>query len=242
MQIFGLQRRINDYPEEPLLAILPGVALQELWQIVGVAEKALIGVSAMVVVTALMGMMVMIFASLNERRREIAIWRAMGARPATILGLLVLEAMRAAAAAAGFRKITWDDLIPLGVPYSEIIGDGEVDETNDVWKPEFDENATKLNTALNGTPVKLPGSITPLELGAEGVTSFVLVPYVGACIHVPPPPPNQLVFVTTATPWPSDNLWDAVWVSGLLSAKLQSTEIAEIGYQIEAERIEIYEW
>ena len=80
LQIFGLQRDINEYPEEPLLAILPGVALQELWQIVGVAETALIGVSAMVVITALLGMMAMIFSSLNERRREMAIWRAMGAR------------------------------------------------------------------------------------------------------------------------------------------------------------------
>lgn len=93
LQIFGLQRWINDYSEEPLLAVLPGVALGELWQIVGVAETALIGVSAMVVVTALLGMVAMIFSSLNERRREMAIWRAMGARPATILGLLVLEAM-----------------------------------------------------------------------------------------------------------------------------------------------------
>lgn len=103
LQIFGLQRAINDYPQEPLLAVLPGVALQELWQIVGVAETALIGVSAMVVVTALLGMVAMIFSSLNERRREMAIWRAMGARPATILGLLVLEAavMAAVGAALG---------------------------------------------------------------------------------------------------------------------------------------------
>lgn len=100
LQIFGLQREINEYREEPLLAILPGVALQELWQIVGVAETALIGVSAMVVVTALLGMMAMIFSSLNERRREMAIWRAMGARPGVILGLLVLEAMLMAAAGA----------------------------------------------------------------------------------------------------------------------------------------------
>lgn len=100
LQIFGLQRWINEYREEPLLAILPGVALQELWQIVGVAETALIGVSAMVVVTALLGLVAMIFSSLNERRREMAIWRAMGARPAVILGLLVLEAMLMAAAGA----------------------------------------------------------------------------------------------------------------------------------------------
>lgn len=146
------------------------------------------------------------------------------------------------AQAAPFREITWDDLIPPGVPYSEIVGEGEKDEQNDIWNPIFDENATKLNTALDGVSVKLPGYIIPLDTGAEGVTSFVLVPYVGACIHVPPPPPNQLVFVTTATPWPSDSLWDAIWVYGRLSARLQSTEIAETGYQIAAENIEIYEW
>ncbi|MEL6598036.1 MAG: ABC transporter permease [Pseudomonadota bacterium] len=92
LQVFQLQRAINDYRAEPLMAILPGVALQELWQIVGVAETALIGVSGMVVVTALIGMMATIFSSLNERRREMAILRAVGARPGTILTLLVLEA------------------------------------------------------------------------------------------------------------------------------------------------------
>ncbi|MEO9516985.1 MAG: ABC transporter permease [Paracoccaceae bacterium] len=93
LQVFTLQRAINEYTEEPLLAILPGVALQELWGIVGIAETALLAVSAMVVVTALIGMMATIFSSLNERRREMAIFRAMGARPFTILSMLVLEAM-----------------------------------------------------------------------------------------------------------------------------------------------------
>ncbi len=103
LQIFALQRAINDFPEEPLLAILPGVALQELWGIVGVAETALTGVSAMVVVTALLGMVAMIFSGLNERRREMAILRTVGARPLTIVGLLMLEAglMGALSAALG---------------------------------------------------------------------------------------------------------------------------------------------
>ena len=100
LQTFALQRAINEYPEEPLLAVLPGVALQELWAIVGVAETALLAVSAMVVVTALIGMMATIFSSLNERRREMAIFRAMGARPRTIMGLLVLEAVLTAAVGA----------------------------------------------------------------------------------------------------------------------------------------------
>lgn len=100
LQIFALQRAINEYKEEPLLAILPGVALQELWGIVGIAETALLVVSAMVVVTALIGLMATIFSSLSERRREMAIFRAMGARPRTILRLLVLEAMLSAAIGA----------------------------------------------------------------------------------------------------------------------------------------------
>ena len=89
---FKLQRFVNEYPEEPLSAILPGAALQELWSLVGTAETALTVISAMVVVTALLGMATMILATLNERRREMAILRSVGARPATILGLLVAEA------------------------------------------------------------------------------------------------------------------------------------------------------
>lgn len=93
MQIFRVQRAINQYREEPVMAVIPGVALAELWQIVGLAETALIAVSAMVVVTALIGLAAMIFSSLEERRREMAILRAVGARPRTVLGLLTLEAV-----------------------------------------------------------------------------------------------------------------------------------------------------
>ena len=93
LQIFSIQRAINQYPQEPLLAIIPGIALQELWSIVGIAETALIGVSAMVVVTALLGMAAMLLSGLSARRREMAILRAMGAGPTTILGLLMLESL-----------------------------------------------------------------------------------------------------------------------------------------------------
>jgi putative ABC transport system permease protein len=89
---FKLQRAINEYREEPLSAILPGAALQELWGLVGTAETALKAVSAMVVATALLGMVTMILTTLNERRREMAILRSVGARPRTILGLLMAEA------------------------------------------------------------------------------------------------------------------------------------------------------
>lgn len=89
---FRLQRAINEYPHEPLSAVMPGVALQELWDLVSVAETALTAVSIMVVATALLGMVVMILTTLNERRREMAILRSVGARPSTVLGLLTAEA------------------------------------------------------------------------------------------------------------------------------------------------------
>lgn len=127
LQVFGLQRLINEYPQEPLLAILPGVALQELWQIVGIAETALIAVSAMVVVTALIGMMATIFSSLNERRREMAIFRAMGARPRVIVGLLVLEAVLMAALGAALGLV----LLYAGL----FIGQPLVDSAFGLWLP-----------------------------------------------------------------------------------------------------------
>lgn len=89
---FKLQRAINDYAQEPLSAVMPGAALQELWGLVGTAETALSVVSAMVVATALLGMVTMILSTLSERRREMAILRSVGARPGTILGLLATEA------------------------------------------------------------------------------------------------------------------------------------------------------
>ena len=98
---FSLQREINEFRGEPLLAILPGVALQELWSLMGTAEKALFVVSLFVVLTGLIGMLTAILTSLNERRREMAILRSVGARPWHIGSLLVLEAFSLAAAGVG---------------------------------------------------------------------------------------------------------------------------------------------
>jgi len=89
--VFGTQRWINNYTEEPLLAILPGVALQELWSLVRVAEKALLMVSLFVIAAAFVGMVAVSLAGLTERRREIAILRATGAGFRNIFGLLFME-------------------------------------------------------------------------------------------------------------------------------------------------------
>ncbi|MAF33486.1 MAG: ABC transporter permease [Desulfobacterales bacterium] len=89
--VFSVQRFVNEYPQEPLLAILPGVALQELWDLIGVAENALFAVSGFVVVVGLSGMLIALMTSLNERRREMAILRSVGARPLHVFSLIVGE-------------------------------------------------------------------------------------------------------------------------------------------------------
>jgi putative ABC transport system permease protein len=101
--IFDMQRSINEYRREALSAIPPGIALQELWDLMGPAETSLSVVSGFVVVSGLLGMMLMLLASLGERRRELAILRSVGAGPAHILALVISEAtiLTASGVAAG---------------------------------------------------------------------------------------------------------------------------------------------
>jgi len=96
--VFGLQRRVNDYRQEALSAVLPGIALQQLWRITGLAEQILRVVAGLVVLSGLLGMLTVLLTTLNERRREMAILRANGARPLHIAGLLIFEAALLAAA------------------------------------------------------------------------------------------------------------------------------------------------
>lgn len=147
-----------------------------------------------------------------------------------------------AAFARTIKEIMWEDLIPPGIAYSEIIGEGELDEANDTWNPIYDANATKLNDDLNGAYIKMPGYIIPFDVSADGVRDFMLVPYVGACIHTPPPPANQLVMVNSLKPWPNDKLWDAVWVTGTMRTQLQSTDLGQTGYAIQADAMDTYVW
>ena len=91
--IFNIQRAINNYKSEPLLAILPGITLLELWRIVEVLEKILFVIALFVIFSSLLGMLAILLSSLNERRREIAVLRSVGASPAIIFMLLILESI-----------------------------------------------------------------------------------------------------------------------------------------------------
>lgn len=98
--LLAFQRFVNEYPEEPLLAAVPGVVLQRLWELVAVAELALFAVSALVVLAGLVGMLTMLLASVAERRREMAVLRAVGAGRGLVFALLVTEAAVLAGCAA----------------------------------------------------------------------------------------------------------------------------------------------
>jgi hypothetical protein len=98
-----------------------------------------------------------------------------------------------------------------------------------------------LVESLNGKYVKIPGFVVPLEGNAEVTTEFLLVPYFGACIHVPPPPSNQIVHVKLAQGVPIDNLYDAIWVTGKLSTQGWKGDIASVGYSLEGESVTAFE-
>lgn len=100
--------------------------------------------------------------------------------------------------------------------------------------------STGMRTDWNGRTVRLSGFVVPIDYRGTGLTAFILVPYVGACVHVPPPPANQLVFVTTGTPYESSGMFEAVTVTGMFGTASTSTQLAEIGYALSADAITPY--
>ena len=103
--VFGVQRFVADYPQEALMAVLPGVALDQLWDVVGAGEKALLALSALVAVVSFAGLVAVILAGLNERRRELAVLRAIGAGPRQVLMLLLAEGSLVALLGVGIGAI-----------------------------------------------------------------------------------------------------------------------------------------
>ena len=102
--------------------------------------------------------------------------------------------------------------------------------------------STKTVAAMNGKDIRLGGYPVPLESDAKGnSTLFFLVPYPGACIHVPPPPSNQIVHVTSHVGVKLDELYQPYWIEGALQVKPSSSELADAGYQMDAQKIYVYE-
>jgi hypothetical protein len=154
----------------------------------------------------------------------------------------------AAKGRVALRELRWEELVPADWDPRSIFKDidlgmlndadpramAALDKLREVW------NNAPANPALNGTRIRIPGFIVPLEHRRDEVTEFLLVPYFGACIHSPPPPSNQIIHVIPATPLKNAKTMDAVWVNGTLEVGAKSTDMGNAAYRIKPERIEPY--
>ncbi len=155
------------------------------------------------------------------------------------------------AGTAGVTELDWDALIPEDWRPDKLMAEYNADALSDD-DPRAQELMDKLNALwkkapvvqeLDGKRVKLPGFVVPLEMDAQAIREFLLVPYFGACIHVPPPPANQTVYVVTGQGGEfRGKLYDTVWVTGTLKVEHLSSELAEAGYRIQDARVEPYAW
>ena len=143
--------------------------------------------------------------------------------------------------------LTADDLLPFDqdllkkdltskFPDAVMIAD-EVDDLN----ARLDLLDKTPNADLNGKTIRMPGYVLPLEFDGGETTEFLLVPFVGACIHVPPPPSNQIVHVKSEVGVKLDELYQPYWIEGAMQVKPSSSELADAGYQMDAQKIYMYE-
>lgn len=167
-----------------------------------------------------------------------------------ITALLLAPCLTMSAWAADVRELTWSEMVPPDAPVAtqppapmhdiSQLADALAAESAPAAKQQ--SPAAPVVQALDGQQVKLPGYIVPLEVSEEGrVTEFLLVPYFGACIHVPPPPSNQIVHVKSELGVLMDALYQPFWVEGPLQVKSSTSELADAGYQMDAEKIYPYE-
>lgn len=163
--------------------------------------------------------------------------------------LLLLLALSLPTLADSPRELTWEALIPADAPAappSVAIHDlsqlGDALSTESAAPVAQQRPSEPTVSELDGVSVKLPGYIVPLDVSEEGrVTEFLLVPYFGACIHVPPPPSNQIVHVRSENGVMLDTLYQPFWIEGLLRVEQSHSDLAESGYAMLAGKIYPYE-
>ncbi len=150
------------------------------------------------------------------------------------------------------RELMWDELMPddwvEGNPLEaaspgQLAGLDDYSEESVKLFEEFDRwrASAPVVEALDGQRVKIPGYVVPLEFEERSVSEFLLVPYFGACIHVPPPPKNQIVYVQSDDALEVEGLFQAVWVTGRLATEAKLNEVGDAGYTLTAEKVEPYE-
>lgn len=148
--------------------------------------------------------------------------------------------------AAGVLELDWEQLIPASErsQYDAAPPAPIHDYLSGESGPAAAQSMTyKVNQELDGVNVKLPGFIVPLDLDADNrVVEFFLVPYFGACIHVPPPPPNQIVFVRLEDGIALDSMYEAYWITGKMSVEGKKTRLGAAAYTLAGEKVEVYKY
>lgn len=161
-------------------------------------------------------------------------------RRAVLAGLGGMALTPQIARAKEYIDLSWRDLMPDGAPSAVAEIEGLFHDRSGSMMSAQQPKMTGVRNDWNGKRVRLPGYIVPLDFSGMGVTIFLLAPFVGACIHVPPPPANQLVFVTTEKPYMSRGIFDAVNVIGMFGTAPTTTELADVAYALSADLIEPY--
>lgn len=148
------------------------------------------------------------------------------------------------------KEIEWDALIPEDWRPDTPMGDVDIADLSDD-DPRAQRYLDELKVlwreapvvaALEGQQVRLPGFVVPLEMDAKKIDQFLLVPYYGACVHVPPPPANQTVHVVTREGEAFEGqLFDVVWVTGTMRVERLSSDLAEAGYRLEDASVVAFE-
>jgi len=161
-------------------------------------------------------------------------------RRAILAGLLATGLTPRLTRAGEILDIRWDDLLPEGEPVLRNAFRDVIDHTGAPLS-SLQPESNGVREDLAGKTVRLPGFAVPLEHVGTKVSTFILVPYAGACIHVPPPPANQLVIVTPDRPFESGGLYEIIVVTGTLGIATITTALAEVGYTIEADKIQLYD-
>lgn len=162
---------------------------------------------------------------------------------AVVLWVVIAPVLAAPAPSA--RQIDWEALLPAAErgnynpspppPVHDYLGEGSM--------AALQTGSYTPNSALNGTRVRIPGFVVPLERGKDGlIDELFLVPYFGACIHVPPPPPNQIVYVKMRSGAGLKSIEDAQWVTGTLHTAVKTSELGTAAYTLDGESMEPYQY
>ena len=170
---------------------------------------------------------------------------------AVVLGVGLAAAEPSPAAQDDVRELEWEELMPEDWdPFSGL--DALMSDDAQNLADDSAQAGTLMNAyreavrsapvvgALDGRQVRLPGFVVPLDFQDMETSEFLLVPYFGACIHVPPPPSNQIVYVRTVAGYPIKELFDPVWVTGVISTQAHPNEVGDAGYTMQATIIEPY--